>query len=181
MKFANFRGHFLTITRHRHEVIRNCQKAGIFWQGLQHDLSKYSLTEFIAGVKYYQGNRSPNEQERFENGYSIAWMHHKGRNKHHFEYWTDYSATTKQLEPVKMPLRYVAEMFCDRVAASKIYNGKNYKNSDPLYYFLKGKPKRKIHPETAKFLEILLKMLALKGEDFTFAWLRWYLQTHEEY
>ncbi|MDE5737048.1 MAG: catalase [Oscillospiraceae bacterium] len=181
MKFENFLGHFQTITRHRHEVIKNCQKAGIFWQGLQHDLSKYSLTEFIAGVKYYQGNRSPNEQERFENGYSVAWMHHKGRNKHHFEYWTDYSATTRQLEPVKMPLRYVAEMFCDRVAASKIYNGKHYKNSDPLRYFLRGKPKRKIHPETAKFLEILLKMLALKGEDFTFAWLRWYLQTHEEY
>ncbi|MDE5768931.1 MAG: catalase [Oscillospiraceae bacterium] len=181
MNFANFRGHLRTITRHRHAVIANCWKAGIFWQGLGHDLSKYAPTEFIPGVIYYQGNRSPNEQERSELGYSLAWMHHKGRNKHHFEYWTDYSPETKKLEPVKMPLRYVAEMFCDRVAASKIYNGENYKDKDPLCYFLRGKARRRIHSETAKFLETLLKMLAIKGEDFTFAWLHWYLDTHEDY
>ena len=56
--------HFLLITRHRHKVIAHCKKAGILWQGLRHDLSKYSPTEFIPGVKYYQGNRSPNEKER---------------------------------------------------------------------------------------------------------------------
>ena len=79
--------HFCTITRHRHQVIRNCYHAGILWQGLRHDLSKYSPTEFIPGAKYYQGNRSPNAEEREVNGYSVAWMHHQGRNKHHFEYW----------------------------------------------------------------------------------------------
>ena len=77
--------HYSTITRHRHAVIRNCMRAGIFWQGLGHDLSKYTPTEFVPGVRFYQGTRSPNEQERQENGYSAAWMHHKGRNKHHFE------------------------------------------------------------------------------------------------
>ncbi|MDE6031823.1 MAG: catalase, partial [Oscillospiraceae bacterium] len=119
----NFIGHFRTITRHRHKVIAHCAKAGIFWQGLLHDLSKYSPTEFWQGVKYYQGTRSPNEGEREAYGYSLAWMHHKGRNKHHFEYWTDYYPPTKTVQPVKMPLRYVAEMFCDRVAASKVYMG----------------------------------------------------------
>ncbi len=146
-----------------------------------HDLSKYSPTEFLPGVKYYQGTRSPNEQERTECGYSAAWMHHKGRNKHHFEYWTDYSPKTRKLEPVKMPLCYVAEMFCDRVAASKIYNGQNYTDAKPLEYFLKGKAHRNIHPETSHFLETLLRMLAVKGETITFAWLRWYLETHEDY
>ena len=125
----NIWGHFKTITRHRHQVIKHCKKAGILWQGLFHDLSKYSPSEFIVGAKFYQGTRSPNEMERKVFGYSRAWMHHKGRNKHHFEYWTDYNPETRMYGPVKMPIRYVKEMFCDRVAASKIYQGENYKNS----------------------------------------------------
>ena len=130
--------HFMTITRHRHQVIKNCYKAGILMQGLLHDLSKYSPSEFFVGAKYYQGNRSPNEAEREAYGYSKAWMHHKGRNRHHFEYWTDYDPKTKELTPVEMPLKYVKEMFCDRVAASKIYLGDKYTDEAPINYFLKG-------------------------------------------
>ena len=100
--------HFSTITRHRHRVIAHCFRAGIGWQGLFHDLSKYSPAEFWVGARFYQGARSPNEEERVRYGYSKAWMHHKGRNRHHFEYWTDYNPVTKQMEPVKMPLKYVA-------------------------------------------------------------------------
>lgn len=181
MNLNNLAGHLQTVRNHRCAVMKHCFKAGIPLQGILHDLSKYSPEEFFPSVEYYQGTRSPNEQERTEKGYSEAWMHHKGRNKHHFEYWTDYSPETRKLEPVKMPLKYVAEMFCDRVAASKTYNGKDYTNRKPLEYFLKGKPNRKIHPETSRFLEILLKMLVLKGEDFTFAWLNWYLKTHVDY
>ena len=103
--------HFKTITKHRHKVIYHCAKAGILWQGLFHDLSKYTLTEFIPGAKYYIGTRSPNEIERETFGYSTAWIHHKGRNRHHFEYWTDISPKTHLYEPVNMPLRFVKEMF----------------------------------------------------------------------
>ena len=77
--------HFITITHHRHKVIAHCFKAGIGFQGLFHDLSKYTFTEFRPGAKYYQGTRSPNEKERELFGYSLARIHHKGRNKHHFE------------------------------------------------------------------------------------------------
>ena len=56
-----------------------------------HDLSKYSREEFWTGVRYYQGNRSPNAAERETVGFSKAWLHHKGRNKHHYEYWIDVS------------------------------------------------------------------------------------------
>lgn len=164
--------HFITITCHRHAVIRHCKKAGIFLQGLRHDLSKYEPSEFIAGAKYYQGDRSPNDMERKIYGYSAAWMHHKGRNKHHFEYWTDYHPATRQYGPVKMPLKYVKEMFCDRVAASKIYQGDKYTESHPLEYFLRGKPKRIIHPETSDLLESWLVMLAEKGEKETFEYIR---------
>ena len=168
----NIWGHFRTINRHRHQVIKHCRKAGIFWQGLFHDLSKYSPSEFFVGAKYYQGTRSPNEMERSVQGYSAAWLHHKGRNKHHFEYWTDYNPETRRYGPVKMPLRYVKEMFCDRVAASKIYQGENYKISHPYEYFERGKSNRIIHQETSDILEKLLLMLRDEGEDKTFEYIR---------
>lgn len=168
----NFLGHLKTITAHRHMVMIHCFKAGIIKNGLLHDLSKYSPTEFIPGVIYFQGNRSPNEREREVNGYSMAWIHHKGRNKHHFEYWTDYSTKTGTLDPVKMPDKYIFEMFCDRVAASKIYKKDEYNDHCPLEYFLKAKKKREIETVTAKKLEFLLTMLAEKGEDYTFRFIR---------
>ena len=123
--------HFITITKHRNEVIRLCFKAGIGLQGLFHDLSKYSPTEFIPGAKYYTGKESPNNGERRDTGYSLAWMHHKGRNKHHFEFWYDYDMKTKKIVPMDMPDRYIKEMFCDRVAASKTYNKKTYTQEAP--------------------------------------------------
>lgn len=164
-----FFGHLHTVNKHRAKVMSHCRRAGIGFQGLFHDLSKYSLTEFVPGVKYYQGTRSPNERERELFGYSRAWMHHKGRNKHHFEYWNDLNIETKQYESVKMPIRYLKEMFCDRVAASKIYQGKSYTDSHPLLYFRRGNARSKMHSATADMLEEWLAMLAEKGEKETFA------------
>lgn len=158
--------HFATITRHRNTVIYYCARAGIFWQGLGHDLSKYTPAEFLAGVKYYQGYRSPNEAEREAAGASSAWMHHKGRNRHHFEYWTDYDPAVRgKIRPVEMPYRYVVEMLCDRLAASRIYNGANYSQDEPLKYFLPAKPNRMIHPATSDCIEDMLRLVAEKGED----------------
>ena len=174
-------GHFRTITKHRHAVIRNCRRAGILWQGLRHDLSKYSPTEFIPGVKYYVGTRSPNELERAEKGYSAAWLHHKGRNRHHFEYWSDYNPVERRVGPVKMPLRYLIEMVCDRMAASRIYLGDKYTDASALEYFVHGKSHRVIHPETSDLCERLLTMLANEGEEKTFAYMRRLLKENKEY
>ena len=164
--------HFNTITRHRHKVILHCAKAGILWQGLRHDLSKYSPTEFWPSVKYYQGFRSPIEQEREEKGMSVVWMHHQGRNRHHFEYWKDYNPESHIIEPVEMPIRFVIEMICDRVAASKIYYGKKYTDQTPLNYLHTAKHIRTIHPKTDALLEELLTYLAEHGEKALFKRLR---------
>ena len=83
--------HLQTINHHKLLVMKHCFKVGLYKQGLLHDLSKYSPTEFLVGCRYYQGTRSPNNAEREATGYSTAWLHHKGRNKHHYEYWIDYS------------------------------------------------------------------------------------------
>ena len=112
-------------------------------------MSKYSPTEFIPGAKYFQGTRSPNEKER-----------------------ELYGPKTKQIENVEMPVKYVIEMFCDRVAASKIYNGKNYTDGAPFTYFCRIRGKHRMHPNTEALLEKLLVMLRDEGEEKTFAYIR---------
>ena len=171
----NFNGHLHTVNSHRRLVRKYCFKLGLYRQGMMHDLSKYSPSEFIPGVKYYQdGHRSPNNAQREDECVSNAWLHHKGRNKHHFEYWIDYDVDGNStiLAGMKMPVKYVAEMFCDRVAASRIYNKEKYKDSDPLDYYIKGLGHYIMHPETDLLLHNLLQMLADKGEEYTFTYIK---------
>lgn len=164
--------HFKTITRHRHLVRRGCFKVGLYWRGLTHDLSKYSPTEFLAGAKYYQGTRSPNAAEREKNGYSLAWMHHKGRNRHHYEYWTDLNLQTRKYEAVPMPRVFLVEMVMDRIAASKVYRGAAYTDADPLQYFETAHETVLMHEQTQRQLKFLLTMLKDEGEDKTFRFIR---------
>lgn len=169
--------HLGTVNRHRFLVMRHCFRVGLYWQGLTHDLSKFSPVEFLAGARYYQGDRSPNEVERRLLGYSPAWLHHKGRNKHHLEYWIDYSVSKdRALVGCKMPVRYVVEMFCDRVAASKTYRGASYRDSDPYDYYARSKERyhvhRLLHPQTQALLEEMLVRLRDQGEREAFAYIR---------
>ncbi|MBE5892503.1 MAG: catalase [Lachnospiraceae bacterium] len=167
--------HFRTITYHKYLVARGCFGVGLYKQGLLHDLSKYSPSEFWVGVKYFQGDRSPNNAEREDIGYSSAWLHHKGRNKHHYEYWIDYNSRAKAEDimiPVPMPKKYIAEMVMDRIAASKVYMGNDYTDASPLQYYYRGTDKAPIHEETRRILLDILTMLAEKGEKETFRYVR---------
>ena len=167
-------GHFKTITKHRHLVMWQCFRVGLYGRGLLHDLSKYTWAEFRIGVKYYQdGKRSPNAAERQEIGYSVAWMHHKGRNKHHFEYWTDLNLQTMQYGPVPMPTKFLVEMCMDRIAACTVYKGKDYHDGSALEYLLiRGSDNYLMHPQTFAKLEYLLTMLRDRGEEETFRFIR---------
>ena len=165
--------HFKTITHHKLMVMKGCFSVGLYRQGLLHDLSKYMPSEFIVGAKYYMGNQSPNNAERKDKGYSSAWLHHKGRNKHHYEYWMDYSSHVGGgIIPAKMPEKYVVEMFIDRVSASKNYNKGHYTDDMPLKYYQSGNPGNYMHAETRKLLEKLLNMLAEEGEEKTMQYIR---------
>lgn len=169
----NIKGHFETITRHKLLVMKYCFACGLYEQGLAHDLSKYSPTEFIPGCIYYQGDHSPNEAERLARGYSSAWLHHKGRNKHHLEYWIDYSPEGDHaLAGMKMPVRYVVEMFCDRIAASRTYRKEAYVDRDPWDYYQRSKPHYILHSETRALLEDLLCRLKDEGEEAVFSYIR---------
>ena len=156
--------HFNTINRHRWEVFKLCVKVHIPFRGLVHDLSKFSYEEFSEGVKYYKksnGKYSPIVLCKKDLGYSRAWLHHKGRNKHHFEYW--YDLTAPEPTPI-IPFKYMLEMICDRIGASKTYNRKNYKNSDVLDYFYKEEPYMTLNDNLKRYLEHVFKELKDNGE-----------------
>lgn len=175
--WARLWGHFSTITYHKWLVFGYCCKLGLPWRGLCHDLSKYSPTEFWAGVRYFQGNRSPNDAQRQAEGCSTAWLHHKGRNRHHLEYWVDYDpAGTGNLIGNRMPSQFVAEMFCDRIAASRVYKKQDYTDASPWEYFSRGRGHYIIHPETEALLEWMLVLLKEQGEDRAFKQIRQYLK-----
>ena len=170
MKFFE---HLYTINQHKGLVMKYCFKVGLYKQGLLHDMSKYSPTEFSVGVHYYQGNRSPNDAERRDKGLSTAWLHHKGKNRHHLEYWIDYGlGDDKSMTGMEMPVKYVVEMFCDRIAACKIYNKEKYTDSDPINYFNRSKSYCLIHENSSKLLEQMLTMLRDKGEEETFRYIK---------
>ena len=164
--------HFKTITKHRFIVMAGCFRVGLYWQGLTHDLSKYSPTEFLMGAKYYQGTRSPNTAERADKGYSQAWIHHKGRNRHHYEYWTDMNRASGFYEPVPMPRKYLAEMVMDRRAACITYQGKAYTDASALNYFMGSRERELMNPQTRRELEYILTMLRDSGEKETFSYLK---------
>ena len=152
--------HLHTINKHRFKVFVLCLKVGIPIQGLLHDLSKYSYEEFWESVKYYQGDYSPIKNCKKEKGYSKAWLHHKGRNKHHYEYWYDYNL----IEPCPIiPFKYVLEMLCDSFAAGMTYQGKKWTKEYQLSYWNKVKKEAKIRKEIKEVLTEVYENVAEKG------------------
>ncbi len=154
--------HFRLITKHRWLVFKLCIKAGQPWRGFVHDLSKYSPTEFWESSKYYVGYKSPIQVAREEREYSKAWLHHKGRNKHHEEYWYAFNAPIKA--PV-IPYKYTVEMLCDNLSAGMTYKGKDFKKEYPLWYWQNIKNKELFHPKMQAFFEDVLTEIAKNGID----------------
>jgi hypothetical protein len=156
--------HFCTITKHKYLVLKLCIKAGIPWRGIVHDLSKYSPTEFFESVKYYQGKFSPIAASKRENGYSKAWLHHKGRNKHHAEYWNDPRAIIQN--PV-IPYKYAIEMICDTLAAGMVYNKKDWTNSTQLEYWNRDKEKNVVimNEKIMNLLTEVYTLISINGID----------------
>ncbi len=162
MNVKNALLHTSLVFRHKWRVFVNCSKCGLVWQGLIHDFSKFSPTEFYESVKYYQGNRSPIGVCRRTVGFSYAWLHHKGRNKHHIEYWLDGDCEVQPL----MPYRYAAECICDKLAATRTYSGKNYSPDMPLLHWERYGSKVEGNPKTMKFVEEVFIDVKNHGEKY---------------
>ena len=162
MLIKNLFGHLGVVTRHRLGVLRNCIKCGIVWQGLTHDLSKFSPSEFFESVKYFDGHRSPIGVCRRATGKSLAWLHHKGRNRHHIEYWLDGDCA----ETPVMPYKYAVECICDKLAATRTYLGKNYTDDMPLWHWEKYGSRVEGNPRTMAFIDAVFRDVKEHGERF---------------
>ena len=162
MYLKNIVGHFMVITRHKWVVFKLCCKVGQPWRGLVHDLSKYSPTEFWEGVKYFNGKHSPITDAKKDKGYSQAWLHHKGRNKHHTDYWVDLSAPDKT--PI-IPYQYVAEILCDKLAAGMVYKGKDWTKEYELDYWLNERDKTLVNDQVEALITEFLTQVSKDGID----------------
>jgi len=160
----NIIGHTKTIVKHRWIVFKLACKAGIPWRGFVHDLSKFSPTEFWEGVKYFVGTHSPITEAKKYKGYSDAWLHHRGRNKHHLEYWVDYDINT--IAPV-IPYKYIVEKVCDDLSAGIVYNGKNWTPDVEYNYYMKQREVVLINPKIDNFLTDVYFQVKENGIDKT--------------
>lgn len=164
MKLKNIIKHFILITHHKWVVFKLCCKIGEPWRGFLHDFSKYSPTEFWESAKYYVGTYSPITEAKKDKGYSEAWLHHKGRNRHHAEYWVDDRAPDST--PI-MPYKYAVEMICDKLAAGIIYQGKNWTKEYELEYWKKEREHMRLNPKIQNFVTEVLEQVAENGIDTT--------------
>ena len=156
--------HIKLVMKHKWVVFKLCCKVGIPWRGFMHDWSKFSPTEFFESIKYYDGHRSPISVCKEHKGYSKSWLHHKGRNKHHPEYWIDMSLPYKT---VIMPYKYAAEMICDKMAAGIVYNGKDWTKNTQIDYYMKEREKTLVHPQIDKFMITIFTEVSKNGLEAT--------------
>lgn len=133
--------------------MKECFKAGLYWQGIVHDMSKFGVAEFCASARYFQGASVDSEKKKVE--YSHAWLHHKSCNKHHWQYWMDCDKGGFVL--IRMPPKYLAEMLCDWIGAGKAYNKSSWSPSTFLYWAKSNISGMRLHQDTKKYILGMLK------------------------
>ena len=157
--WEKFIGHWRTVRTHRKWVRHYCRLAGIPWRGWKHDLSKYSPTEFWESVRYWTGTHTPIEEAKKQQGYSRAWLHHRGRNPHHWAYWADNFSEGLTIYP--MPMDDFVELVCDFLGAGRVYSGDMFSYSGERDWWLQEREKdsRAMNPKNKKMLDIIFSDL----------------------
>lgn len=140
----SYKRYFVSILKHKHRVLRECWREGLYWQGLTHDLSKFLPDEFFTSALFFEGAGLTDEQRVRA---QIGLLKHYHRNPHHPEYWL-----LKPTRALPMPRRFLLEMLCDwrAVGAS---DGESVK-----VWYLKNRDKLVFHPEKRAELETLLEL-----------------------
>lgn len=155
--------HLWVVIKHKHNVLKYATKLGIFWTGLVHDLSKFTPTEFLRSAKYFDGRKSPTIVERKDNAnFSYICVAHTGRNKHHWQYWVDYTRDDIVVNPI--PFRHALEYVADILSASKVYNPKDFTLMVAHDYFKEHSKTYLMHPATKEFILWCIK----ESYDFGF-------------
>ena len=159
LTWRKFFGHWKTVRLHRKWVRRYCRWAGIPWRGLKHDLSKYSPTEFLESARYWTGTGSPINEAKNDVGISRAWLHHRGRNPHHWAYWADNFSEGFTIHP--MPMNDFVEMVCDFLGAGRAYSGDVFTYSSEHAWWLREREtgSSAMHPYNKQMLDIIFSDL----------------------
>ena len=154
---------FKQVLQHKWYVFKACAIAGHPWIGLKHDMSKFSPQEFFERSRGQGYGVSPVEVLRDTQGYSKAWQHHKGHNPHHWEYWTN-GYRENRTKTIKVPFRYILEMFCDWIGAGQTYGMDKWtpEGAREYWYGLRDKNSA-IHPESVDMLNTWFDLLVEKG------------------
>lgn len=152
--------YFKQIMLHKKYVFEECAKCGIIWQGIVHDLSKFSRQEFTRSARRYFGKQT----QEVKDEYIEAWMHHKGCNPHHWEYWIDYRKDGGIIT-YKIPYNYVVEMVCDWIGAGKAYEKEEWNQSEPLEYYNKVRRGRHFNMDTEELICKFLNCIKNYGLD----------------
>ena len=149
--------HLRTVQTHRKWVRKYCFLVGIPWRGIKHDLSKYSPTEFFESARYWIGTGSPINEAKEENGVSYAWMHHKGRNSHHYEYWMDNfdDGGIARL----MPKDDFTELVCDYLGAARAYLGDKFSYHKEKEWWANKREKTSMNEQNKTMLDIIFSDL----------------------
>lgn len=157
--------HLKKILIHKYWVAHYCNMCGLYKQGFLHDMSKFSPTEFGESIKYYVGISSPIDEATKHKGYSDAWMHHKGRNKHHSSYWVNIFYG--KVIPIKMPWKYLLELICDNLGASHAYNMDKFSVQKAYDWWQNARQYELMHEHTKKMISIIYDKMLQNGIDET--------------
>lgn len=141
------------VLRHKWFVMLACFRRGLIWQGIFHDLSKFTPGEWIPYANFFYGPRSKTrtqtEGERV--AFDTAWLRHQHRNPHHWQHWVlrEDNGGTKTLP---MPLRYIKEMLADWEGAGRAITGK----VEYVSWYMKNRSNILLHPDTERQVHLML-------------------------
>lgn len=123
----------------------------------QHDKSKYESCEYFPYLNYFYPEK---EEDKDEEAFDLAWLHHQKRNPHHWQYWC-VIRDSGEIVPMDMEFEYIVEMCCDWHSFSK----KNPKSTAKIWYE-QNKNRMILSDNTRETLEELLIAFEkpLKGE-----------------
>lgn len=163
------------ILRHKYFVFIECCKLGIPWQGMIHDLSKFSPAEWTAYVHKFFGGPWPKAleihgdrrnsiswfQENVDSAFDRAWQHHQDHNPHHWEHWSITGGVIVDgnsiHEGIQIPHNYILEMFADWTAMSKAKGEPNCRK-----WYQQNRSSIVLHPASRQTLETMIFSEVLK-------------------
>ena len=159
MIISNIVDHIIDILMKKTYVLIYCFRIGLYWRGIKHDISRFSLIEFIYSIENYDPVEYPLDMRR-RNSISQAYIHYISKNDYTIEHWICND------EPCKMPFASASECIVHLIASERIlaHFSFSYINVFKRYVTMIDNG-LKIHPHTKKFIYYILADLA-NDEDY---------------